>query len=351
MIIQNNPNIADMNPKVSIIVPIYNVEKYLDRCMDSLLNQTLKDIEIIMVDDGSPDNCPQMCDEYAKKDSRVKVVHKENAGLGYARNSGLDVATGEYVAFVDSDDYVALDMYENLYSAIKKWDTQMVLCGFNEVLYNKSEKGVITNMPIHPKVVDAKKEYLTNIIGQLPEKDKELYYTYCVWNVLYSNEVIQKNHIRFKSERIYVSEDILFQVEYASRSSNILLLPTPYYNYCHNSNSLTRKYDKNRFEKTIALYDEICNRLKYLNVNIDNFELRKQRFLLAKTLYTVCDAIKYLSSKDASKEIKRIGSNHILQKLLEKYPINRMPLKKRLFYYLLRNGLSIPIIYLYKFSH
>ena len=84
--------------KVSVIVPVYNVEKYLDRCMQSLLNQTLKDIEIIMVDDGSPDNCPKMCDDYAKQDSRVKVIHKKNAGLGLARNSGLEVATGEYVA-------------------------------------------------------------------------------------------------------------------------------------------------------------------------------------------------------------------------------------------------------------
>ena len=120
-----------MNPKVSIIVPVYNVEKYLDRCMESLLNQTLKDIEIILVDDGSPDNCPQMCDDYAKKDSRVKVVHKANAGLGYARNSGLDVATGEYVAFVDSDDYVELDMYEQMYEASLNYQVQMVLCGFN----------------------------------------------------------------------------------------------------------------------------------------------------------------------------------------------------------------------------
>lgn len=100
------------NVKVSIIVPIYNVEKYLDRCMQSLLNQTLKEIEIVLVDDGSPDNCPKMCDEYAKKDSRVKVVHKQNAGLGYARNSGLENATGEYVAFVDSDDYVDINAYE-----------------------------------------------------------------------------------------------------------------------------------------------------------------------------------------------------------------------------------------------
>ena len=100
-----------MKPKVSIIVPVYNVEKYLVRCMESLLNQTLKEIEIILVDDGSPDNCPQMCDEYARRDSRVKVIHKSNAGLGYARNSGLDVAVGEYIAFVDSDDYVDTSMY------------------------------------------------------------------------------------------------------------------------------------------------------------------------------------------------------------------------------------------------
>ena len=92
-----------MKPKVSIIVPVYNVEKYLARCMESLLNQTLTEIEIILVDDGSPDNCPQMCDEYAKRDSRVKVIHKSNAGLGYARNSGLDVAIGEYIAFVELD--------------------------------------------------------------------------------------------------------------------------------------------------------------------------------------------------------------------------------------------------------
>lgn len=107
----------DMNkiPKVSIIVPIYNVEKYLDRCIQSLVNQTLNDIEIILVDDGSPDNCPSMCDEYAQKDNRIKVIHKQNAGLGYARNSGLEIAIGEYIAFVDSDDYVDTSMYETLY--------------------------------------------------------------------------------------------------------------------------------------------------------------------------------------------------------------------------------------------
>ena len=100
--------------KVSVIIPVYKVEEYLERCVQSVLNQTLKDIEIVLVDDGSPDNCPKMCDEFAKKDSRIKVVHKNNEGLGKARNSGLEVATGEYVAFVDSDDYVHPEMYEIL---------------------------------------------------------------------------------------------------------------------------------------------------------------------------------------------------------------------------------------------
>ena len=106
-------------PKVSIIVPCYGVEKYLDRCLNSLVSQTLQDIEIILVDDKSPDNVPIMCDEWARKDNRIKVIHKEvNEGLGYARNTGLKYVEGEYVAFVDSDDYVDTDMYRKLYEQI-----------------------------------------------------------------------------------------------------------------------------------------------------------------------------------------------------------------------------------------
>ena len=100
---------------ISIIVPVYNVEKYLKRCMDTLQNQTYENIEIILVDDGSPDDCQQLCDENARKDSRVKVIHKSNEGLGMARNSGFEIATGSYIVFVDSDDYVTEDMCEKLY--------------------------------------------------------------------------------------------------------------------------------------------------------------------------------------------------------------------------------------------
>ena len=99
-----------MEKLLSVIIPIYNVELYLNRCMESIVNQTYKNLEIIMVDDGSPDNCPELCEEWGKRDSRIKVIHKKNGGLSDARNMGLSVATGEYIAFVDSDDFVDLDM-------------------------------------------------------------------------------------------------------------------------------------------------------------------------------------------------------------------------------------------------
>lgn len=126
---------------ISVIVPVYKVEKYLHRCVDSIINQTYKNLEIILVDDGSPDNCPKICDEYAQKDQRIKVIHKKNAGISEARNAGLEIAQGEFVAFVDSDDYIDSTMYEKMLLLAQKEKNDLVLCGFKKV----SEDGKIEN--------------------------------------------------------------------------------------------------------------------------------------------------------------------------------------------------------------
>ena len=131
---------SDNNELISIIVPIYNVQKYLDRCMKTLLNQTYRNIEIILVDDESPDECPKMCEEYAKIDQRVKVIHKKNGGLGFARNSGLEIAQGKYIIFVDSDDYVTENMCHLLYEAAKKYEADVVYGG---IFYADGEKRYI----------------------------------------------------------------------------------------------------------------------------------------------------------------------------------------------------------------
>ena len=124
---------ADSYPLISVIVPVYNTEKYLDRCVASILGQTYRNLEVILVDDGSPDNCPAMCDEWAKKDSRIRVIHKENGGLSSARNAGLDTMTGELVGFVDSDDYIAPEMYERLYELMQTNDADLSMCDYISV--------------------------------------------------------------------------------------------------------------------------------------------------------------------------------------------------------------------------
>ena len=123
---------------ISIIVPIYNVEQYLEKCIESILNQTYQNLEIILVEDGSSDRCGKICDEYAQKDKRIKVIHKENGGLSDARNVGIKSATGTLIGFVDSDDYIAENMYEMLYNDLKKYDADIAICDFQKVAENEN---------------------------------------------------------------------------------------------------------------------------------------------------------------------------------------------------------------------
>ena len=116
---------------VTVVLPIYNVEKYLDRCMKSIVNQTYRNLEIILVDDGSPDHCPEICDRWAETDNRIRVIHKENAGLGMARNTGIENASGEYICLFDSDDYVALDLVEKAYTLAQESQADIVIFGNN----------------------------------------------------------------------------------------------------------------------------------------------------------------------------------------------------------------------------
>ena len=198
-------------PEVSIIVPVYKVEKYLDRCIESLIAQTLSDIEIILVDDGSPDNCPSLCDRWAKKDSRIKVIHKENGGLGFARNSGLDIACGEYVGFVDSDDFVKHDMYEALYSAAKNEDADIAMCGFLCI------GGIMTARSGEEREINCFSEYkcfsgkdgidrlMLDISGALPGEPEDSRYGFSTVKNIYRRSILEENRLRFMSCLLYTS--------------------------------------------------------------------------------------------------------------------------------------------------
>lgn len=237
-------------PKVSVIVPIYNVEKQLDRCMTSILNQTLKDIEIIMVDDGSPDNCPAMCDEYAKKDSRIKVIHKKNGGLGYARNSGLEIATGEYVAFVDSDDFIDVNMYESLYNKSKEEHLDTCYCSFSR--YYDSGK-TIPALESSNNIIITNRDDIDKFLLSMQGECRDSIVGMSVWRAIYAMNIINDNNIRFVSEKDVASEDIFFDIDYLSKSKKIGYIPEHYYFYYVNDNSITTNYNKAKYDRMVKM--------------------------------------------------------------------------------------------------
>ena len=218
-------------PLISVIVPIYGVEKYLEQCLDSILNQTYQELEIILIDDGSPDRCGEICDRYASQDSRIKVIHQTNQGLSAARNAGMDIATGEYISFIDSDDYIAPHFYEKLLEGFKEHpEAKVTACQ----VY-KNEDGEIS--PLNSKW---NHQYST-IYSSRWCQDAILGKTnVTVWNKLYQAELLKE--IRFQKGRIV--EDVLFMYDFLpiciSQQALLLLLPDYLYYYRIRQGSICR---------------------------------------------------------------------------------------------------------------
>ncbi len=211
-------------PLISVIVPIYNVEPYLKRCVESIQNQTYKNLEIILVDDGSPDNCGKMCDEFAVNDKRIKVVHRENGGLSAARNSGLDIATGDYVGFVDSDDYIENDMYRELFIAISENNVNICTCGCNVV---DEEKKLIYSETWETLCKYSDVEVVEKIL--LPLKTS-------LCNKLFQRDII--GHKRMPLNVVY-GEDLIFFTSLLCSSLQVVVIPYCGYNYVKHQNTIT----------------------------------------------------------------------------------------------------------------
>ncbi len=237
------------NPLISVIIPAYNVENYLDECIKSVVSQTYQNLEIILVDDGSPDRCGEMCDNWATKDSRIKVIHKQNQGLGYARNSGIDIATGDYIAFIDSDDYIDTNMYETLISKAIDTDSDIVYCGFNKELSDGSFKDVID---FNEERIFEKDELINLSLAYIYNKNNisSSKLTMSVWHSIYKRSVI---NTQFYSERKIVSEDLHFQISAIHNSNRICFIPKCLYHYRYNGNSLSRSFKFDKFAKYIEL--------------------------------------------------------------------------------------------------
>ena len=190
---------------ISVIVPIYNKELYLEECLESIINQTLKSIEIILVDDGSPDNCPQLCDAYAEKHDQIRVIHQENKGLSGARNTGIDHAKGEYIAFVDSDDLWSIHFLESLYRALKEHDADISQCRW-EYMHGDELKEAYD--PDAKCTCFTGREMLANLFIQTGA------YYVVAWNKLYKKELFE--NIRYPEGRIHEDEATTHKLLYCA---------------------------------------------------------------------------------------------------------------------------------------
>ena len=335
-----------MNVKVSIIVPVFKVEAYLDRCVKSLVGQTLKDIEIILVDDGSPDRSPLICDEWAERDTRIRVIHKSNEGLGLTRNAGIKKATGEYVAFVDSDDFVEPDMYQRLYNECKNNDLDCIYSEFNVDNYpsfrvvNRPEKLYLGREEIE--------ELRLDIVGAEPSYISGVKYHCSSCKGLYSRKLIQKHNLRFKSEREYISEDMLFNLEFLYKAERVKIVPWQYYHYCLNGASLSHSYRPDRWEKLLKMLDHLYCPDKYLNV--EELKLRLARTAIFFTMSAIRNEKdrSNITVKSCMKEIANIANNDKLKEYTRDYPVMDLPIKWKIYTYALKAKCSILLYLLVK---
>lgn len=310
--------------KVSVIVPIYNVEKYLRKCIDSIINQTLKDIEIILVNDGSTDSCGNIIDEYAKLDERIIAIHKENGGQSSARNMGLDIAKGKYVGFIDSDDWIELDMYENMYQRIESTSSDVCVCGRNQY---SNEYRFENSLNLDNEVFDfnhyKKQDYIVN----------RLFYKHTVstCNKIYKLDLIKSNNIKFKNVTKVGSEDTLFNYSFILISNKICSINKSFYNNLERIGSTTRFYNKGYITRTSNLiksmdeYSIEINQKDFAKEIIPIFLLYffqrsiSQIKLYSKNCYTdlKTEFIEASNNKEFMQYVKILSSNRSINKYMK----------------------------------
>jgi glycosyltransferase involved in cell wall biosynthesis len=286
-----------MNPKISIIVPVYKVEQYIHKCIDSILKQTLIDFELILINDGSPDNCGQICEEYARKDARIKVIHKENGGLSSARNAGLDVAKGEYIGFVDSDDWIEPDMYELLYNLCE--DNNCEIANISSFIHYKDR--TIRNGG-HPFFIHNRSEAMKTMLeGKL--------YDEVVWTKLIKRSLLRD--LRFKTGIVY--EDTAFTYQLIHKSNRICCIGMPMYHYIKRENSTMDIAIKNIRTDSVKIYHEMYKFMNRHYHELQGIVALKIANSSMTILNLICQDNNYLKFKKEYHEVTNILNSYVVQ--------------------------------------
>lgn len=286
-----------MKIKVSVIVPVYNVEKFIDKCLNSLVKQSLKEIEIIVVNDGTKDNSQKIVDKYVKKyPDKIKSYIKENGGQGSARNYGLKKATGEYIGYVDSDDFVEKDMYKKLYNKAKENNYDIVVCGN----YNVSED-------YQNKNIDA---FINNYNTDL---ENIFFGKMAVWNKIYKRDILIKNKLEFKEKVWY--EDLAFTLKAIMNSNTFAFIDEPLYDYLIREGSTM---NNSNVQRNLEILDAFNDILSYIQHNKKEEYFSKIEFLAIDHIYI--SAIVRVLKAEADDKVKRETINKLIDYMNKKFP-------------------------------
>ncbi len=321
--------------KVSVIVPIYNVEQYINRALDSLVNQTLKELEVILVDDGSIDNSGKIADEYAEKYINFSVIHKKNGGLSDARNVGMKNASAPYIGFIDPDDYIESDMFERLFCSANTIDSDLVICGYLEEYSDNSTHERRIDFNSDSSAVSLIEEFIKGNVGAY------------AWNKLYKTSIIESEGLQFP-KGIQVVEDTIFFSEYLKYIKNYYVVDDLLYHYIRNSNSICAKYHKRQFEYYRLGYLAKCSLLNDVGGNDELNEINDINYL--KTCYRVLDQINSVSNKARFGERRDATflavNDDTFQSLLKKYgsTLNDKDCQKK-YKYIISKRLNSLILY------
>lgn len=330
-----------MDPKVSIIVPIYNVESYLSRCLDSLLSQSLREIEIIAVNDGSSDNSLEMLKEYAKNDKRIVIIDKENGGVSSARNEGLLAAKAPYIGFVDPDDWIDKEMYEQLYQSAIQDKADIVMCTYTrEFGTHAKEKKFKMPEKVFYKNDEVQLEVMRRLVGPMKEEvaNPELLDAWgTVWSKLYRAEIIKDNSLKFIDlKRIGTNEDSLFNIHTCYYANTFVFLNKPFYHYWRsNETSVTSGYKPNLKDQWFTLYSMIESFLQEKNMPEPFYQALNNRICL-NTLGLGLNTISKSNNEPALKKIMKLSSilsDKRIKRSYKQFEMTYFPIVWRAFYF------------------
>lgn len=324
-----------MQPEFSIIVPVYNVEKYLHLCVDSLRSQTFAQIEIILVDDGSTDRSPEICDEYSQADSRITTIHQINSGAGLARNAGLNIAKGKYITFVDSDDYLDADSFERLLGIMETENLDLLRFGRSTFISENKLTGTCENddLKIYTDPDDIRRIQLSLFSRPTNPSEKDINLGGAPWGAIFKREIINRNNIRFLSEREIISEDYIFNYEYLNHCKRVGKTYRTLYHWRLTPNSITRSPKTDNVVRTVATAKLMTQKFRD-----DKFPPSAENYAMGYVVEVLRAHIKNIlvskmSIADKMDWLRRQADIPYISHIHQNYPWRKLKFKHQFYFY------------------